>query len=209
MPRKNKQAKQKRGKGRPKKPIPTLEEMREQVRLGMRKTKERQLSRSEIDVKQLCEKVDGITHRNRFTKEEMQKLRDQVDLLYHEYVLDKWEEDAEQNAEQSKVLQALAIVGDPPASKKQMSPEEWNELHGLRKDGKGLKPGPRKRKPKSVFDMELEPGEPVDWEAIEKQWLEHEIARKAAEVKPLLGKRLRDDKLPDLKTKSEQPPIWI
>ena len=39
-------------------------------------------------------------------------------------------------------------------------------MHILRKNGKGLKPGPSKRKPKSVFDVELVTGEPIDLKSL-------------------------------------------
>ena len=42
---------------------------------------------------------------------------------------------------------------------KQPSEGELNPIHVLRKNGKGLKPDPSKRKPKSVIDDELMPGE--------------------------------------------------
>ena len=74
-----------------------------------------------------------------------------------------------------------------------MSEDEWNEMHGLRKNGKGLKPGPSKRKPKSVFDVELVPGEPIDFEELETQWMEEQIRRKALEPQQLKGKRMRGD----------------
>lgn len=66
-------------------------------------------------------------------------------------------------------------------------------MHGLGKDGKGLKPEPSKRKPKSVFDMELVPVEPIDFEELEVQWMEEQIRRKALEPQQLKGKRMRGD----------------
>ena len=66
-------------------------------------------------------------------------------------------------------------------------------MHGLGKDGKGLKPGPSKRKPKSVFDMELVPVEPIDFEELEVQWMEEQILKKKNEPQQLKGKRLRGD----------------
>ena len=66
-------------------------------------------------------------------------------------------------------------------------------MHGLGKDGKGLKPGPSKRKPKSVFDMELVPVEPIDFEELEVQWMEEQIRRNALEPQQLKGKRMRGD----------------
>ena len=123
----------------------------------------------------------------------MDSLRVKVDLLYHEFVLDKWQEDEEQSSPYAEALFALAIEKQGETSTKSMSEAEWNEMHGLRKDGKGLKPGPSKRKPKSVFDVELVPGEPVDFEELELQWMEEQILKKKNEPQQLKGKRLRGD----------------
>lgn len=117
-------------------------------------------------------------------------------------------ESIEKNEDTVQCLQALANDGRVSSDSKQMTVEEWNERHGLRKNGKGLKPGPAKQKPKNVFDFDLVPGEPVDWEAIETEWMEQIIVSKKAELQPLLGKRLRNDNLPDLKTQTQKSHQW-
>ena len=104
-----------------------------------------------MDITEVCEEVDAITLKHKYTREEMDSLRRKVDLLYHEFVLDKWQEDEEQSSPYAEALFALAIEKQAETSTKSMSEAEWNEMHGLRKNGKGLKPGPSKRKPKSVF----------------------------------------------------------
>ena len=65
-------------------------------------------------------------------------------------------------------------------------------MHVLRKIGKRLKPGSSKLKPKSVFDVELVSGEPIDFEELEVQWMEDQIRKKKEEPQQLTGKRLRD-----------------
>nr|WP_272152522.1 hypothetical protein [Synechococcus sp. AH-551-B05] len=159
----------------------------------MKRTQERQLGRAEMDITEVCEQVDALTIKHKYTKEEMDSLRRKVDLLYHEFVLDKWQEDEEQSSPYAEALFALAIEKQGETSAKPMSEAEWNQMHGLRKNGKGLKPGPSKRKPKSVFDVELVPGEPVDFEELELQWMEEQILKKKNEPQKLKGKRMRGD----------------
>ena len=179
--------------GRPKNKPKGIHELREQAQAGIRRTQARRVGRENLDVKEFCEKIDGITHRNKFTTSEINELRDTVDLLYHEFVISKWEDEAEKNVDLLPCLQALANDGALETDTQQMTPEEWNELHGLRKNGKGLKPGPSKRKPKSVFDVELVPGEPIDFEELETQWMEEQILKKKNEPQQLKGKRMRGD----------------
>ena len=108
-------------------------------------------------------------------------------------MIDQWQEDEEQMSPYATALFALAIENSPETSTKSMSEAEWNQMHGLRKDGKGLKPGPSKRKPKSVFDVELVPGEPIDFEELEVQWMEEQIRKQKEEPQQLKGKRMRGD----------------
>ena len=103
---------------------------------------------------------------------------------------------------------ALAIENPTETSTKPMSEEEWNQMHGLRKNGKGLKPGPSKRKPKSVFDIELIPGEPVDFEELEIQWMEEQILKKKNEPQQLKGKRMRDDAVNAVTPRAEVKSFW-
>lgn len=179
--------------GRPKRKPQSPAELRQQARESMRRTQERQLGRDAMDITEVCEQVDDITLKHKYTKEEMDSLRRKVDLLYHEFVLDKWQEEEQQMSPYAEALFALAIENQTDTSSKQMSEEEWNRMHGLRKNGKGLKPGPSKRKPKSVFDVDLVPGEPIDFEELEVQWLEEQIRKKMEEPQQLMGKRLRGD----------------
>ena len=191
----------------PRKPMSPYE-LQEQARESMRRTQERQLRRNEMDITAVCEQVDGITLKHKYTREEMDSLRKKVDLLYHEFVLDKWQQDEEQLSPYAEALFALAIEKQTETSSKQMSQEEWNAMHGLRKNGKGLKPGPSKRKPKSVFDVELVPGEPVDFEELEMQWMEEQILRKKYEPHQLKGKRLRNSSAKISNRNSSHQSFW-
>ena len=178
---------------RPRTQPKTPAELRQQARESMRRTQERQIGRADIDITEVCEEVDAITLKHKYTREEMDSLRRKVDLLYHEFVLDKWQEDEEQSSPYAEALFALAIEKQAETSTKSMSEAEWNKMHGLRKNGKGLKPGPSKRKPKSVFDVELVPGEPIDFEELEVQWMEEQIRKQKEKPQQLKGKRLRGD----------------
>ena len=194
--------------GRPKRKPQSPVALRQQARESMRCTQERQLGRAEMDIAEVCEEVDAITLKHKYTKEEMDSLRRKVDLLYHEYVIDQWQEDEEQMSPYAEALFALAIENSPETSTKPMSEAEWNEMHGLRKNGKGLKPGPSKRKPKSVFDMDLVPGEPIDFEELETQWMEEQILKKKNEPQQLKGKRMRGDAVNAVAQRPEIKSFW-
>ena len=183
----------KRSVGRPRRQPKSAHELQQKARDNIRRSQERQLGREVMDVKEICEKVDGITLKHKYTKEEMDLLRRKVDLLYHEYVLDRWQDEEQQMSPYAESLFALALEDETKTPCKQMSEAEWNQMHGLRKDGKGLKPGPSKRKPKSVFDVELVPGESIDFEELEIQWMEEQIRKKKEEPQQLKGKRMRGD----------------
>ena len=199
----------KRSVGRPRRQPKSAYELQQQARENIRRTQERQLGREVMDVKEICEKVDEITLKHKYTKEEMDLLRRKVDLLYHEFVLDKWQEDEKHMSPYAEALFALAIENQTETPSKQMSEEEWNRMHGLRKDGKGLKPGPSKRKPKSVFDIELVPGEPIDYEELEVQWMEEQIRLKAENPQPLQGKRLRTNTSASTRRSISSNSFWI
>ena len=161
-----------------------------------------------MDIDEVCEEVDAITLKHKYSREEMELLRRKVDLLYHEFVLDQWQEEEQQMSPYAEALFALATENQTDTSSKQMSEEEWNRMHGLRKNGKGLKPGPSKRKPKSVFDVELVPGEPVDFEELELQWMEEQILKKKNEPQQLKGKRMRGDAVNAVTPRAEVKSFW-
>ena len=93
-----------------------------------------------------------------------------VDFLYHEYVEQKQQEEAKAMAPYVETMRVLSIENNSQTTG-MMSKEEWNRQHGRRKDGKGLKPGPQKQNPKSIFDIELKPptNDLPDYEWLEQQ----------------------------------------
>lgn len=194
--------------GRPKRKPQLPAELQQQARQSMRRTQERQLGRAGMDIAEVCEEVDAITLKHKYTREEMDTLRRKVDLLYHEFVLDQWQEEDQQMSPYTQALFALAVDNPTETSTKPMSEAEWNRMHGLRKDGKGLKPGPSKRKPKSVFDVELVPGEPIDFEELEVQWMEEQIRKKKEEPQQLKGKRMRGDAVNAVAQRPEIKSFW-
>lgn len=194
--------------GRPKRKPQLPAELQQQARQSMRRTQERQLGRAGMDIAEVCEEVDAITLKHKYTREEMDTLRRKVDLLYHEFVLDQWQEEDQKMSPYTQALFALAVDNPTETSTKPMSEAEWNRMHGLRKDGKGLKPGPSKRKPKSVFDVELVPGEPIDFEELEVQWMEEQIRKKKEEPQQLKGKRMRGDAVNAVAQRPEIKSFW-
>ena len=109
---------------------------------------------------------------------------------------------------QAEALFALAIENQGNTSSKPKSKMEWGWMHVLRKNGKGLKPGPSKWKPKSVFDIELVPGEPINFEELEIQWMEEQIRRKREQPQQLKGKRMRDDAANAVAARAEVKSFW-
>ena len=74
-----------------------------------------------------------------------------------------------------ETLFAFVIQNQTEAFTQHMSEEVWHQMQELRKNGRGLNPGPNKQKPRSVFDLDLVPGEPIDFKELEMQWLEEQI----------------------------------
>ena len=79
--------------GRTKRKPQSLQELQLQERESMRRTQERQLGRNDMDIIEVCQQVDAITLKHKYTREEMNSLRRKVDLLYLKFVLDKWQGD--------------------------------------------------------------------------------------------------------------------
>ena len=56
--------------------------------------------------------------------------------------------------------------------------------------------------------MELVPGESIDFEELELQWMEEQIRRKALEPQQLKGKRMRGDAVNALAKRPEVKAFW-
>ena len=187
------EAKHKRG--RPKKQkVFTVQELQAQSAEYRRKAAEHRVGYQDLDVEDFVEEIDRLTRKRKHTEQEILDIRTKVDLLYHEFVEQKQQEEAEAMAPYAETMRTLAIENDSQTTE-MMSKAEWNRQHGLRKNGKGLKPGPQKQKPKSIFDIELKPAtnELPDYEWLEQQWFEQQVERMKNEPNFPVGKRLRDD----------------
>ena len=203
----------KRSRGRPKLQPKSPQQLKEEARAGIQRSMERRLGRKDIDVEELCIEVSGITHRNRFTKEERDELHEKVQMIYDEFVLAKWEEE-KMDESVVQTLRAVALESPRKTERKMQTREEWADNHGLRLDGK-RKPGPPKAKKKTVFDISpgergtaAAPSEPIDVELFESQWMDAQIAKQKEEDCFLKGRRLRKIADPP-KRRAEPKNFWI
>lgn len=191
-------------RGRPRNKPMSGPELRQKALEGIKRTAERQLEREDIDVIALVEEVETITGKHRFTREEMDELRKKVDLLYNEYVLEKWEEEAKAFEAYVDPLRAITLDSGKPLEG-MMSREEWNLAHGLRADGSKRR-GPAPKKKKTVWDLAPgergtaeKPGEPIDFvqmeQELEARMMEEYMQERDAHPQQNVGKRLRKDHL--------------
>ena len=190
----NKKPKRKVGRP-PKQQYFSADELQKQAVERLRKSAEQRTQYKQLDVDEFISDVDRLNRKRKLTEEEILDIRTKVDLLYHQYVEQKHIDEAAITEPFAPTLRALALEGKA-APIKCMSVEEWREAHGLRKDGKGLKPGPAKKKPKTIYDVELQEdnSELPDYEQLETQWMEHRMEQMKHEPNFPVGKRLRDDK---------------
>lgn len=201
----------------------SAEELRLKAQQRIRQRAEARSGIPDLDVDEFVHKIGGITGKHKFTREEMDEIRQRVDLLYQNYVTDKQEA---QEKEQALFFEAARtardITGEPASDKfKPMPKEEWADEHGLRRNLKQRKPGPPKKKKKAIWDMEpgekglaSAPGEAphFDIQQAEEQWLQNKmqehIEMLEEESKFLKGKRYRPDELPTQKP-ADQQNFWI
>jgi hypothetical protein len=195
----NTKDKAKRGRP-PKQKVFTPQELKEESVKQRRAAQKRRIDEMDIDVPALCDEVDGISYRNRLTKEEIDELKRKVYLIYEHYVLERWEEEAALRKDvDDRIEKALAETeASRPGLDKPMSREEWNEIHRLRPDGK-RKPGPQPKRKKNIFEVPTdkfgEPLEALTEEQIvefEQQYLSEKYAEHRQEEGQFLkGKRVR------------------
>ena len=124
----------KRGRGRPKLQPVSAEELRMQALAGIKQTADLRLKRGEIDVPTFVEEIEAVTGKHKFTRKEMDEMREKVDLIYNEYINQQWEEEEQYRAPFIDTLRAAAIESGVTATG-MMNREEWYLAHGLRKDG--------------------------------------------------------------------------
>ncbi|QNJ25147.1 hypothetical protein SynSYN20_00805 [Synechococcus sp. SYN20] len=165
------------------------------------------------DVEELCDTVDNLTHRNRFTQEEMDELKLKVNRLYDEFVVTQMADDEVMwSATEARIDSALAEGNSAPS--KPMTEEEWRKLHRLRPNGK-RKPGPLPKKKKNIYEIPAgtsglaeERTPSLDCDELERQWLENYIEEQKNEPQFLKGKRVRNGSVPMQPVKPAAN-IWI
>jgi hypothetical protein len=180
---------------------------------GIHRTQRRYREQLVPDVEELCETVDALTHRNRFTQEEMNELKMKVNRLYDEFVVGQMADDERMwSATEARIASAVAEGDSTPSQP--MTEEEWRKLHRLRPNGK-RKPGPLPKKKKTIYEIPAgtsglaeERTPSLDCDEIERQWMENYIEEQKNEPKFLKGKRVRNDSTPTLPAKPAAD-FWI
>lgn len=210
--------KPKRKVGRPpKKKYFSAAELVDKAAARLEAAQKRRIDEMNIDVPVLCDEVEAITHRNRLSNEEITDLKTKVNLLYERYVLTQWEEEAAVRSDveiriEKQLNEKMQSAAEEQAT---MSPEEWNNIHRLRPDGK-RKPGPAPKKKPTIFEVPPEVfGEeqaPLSQELItelEQEYLMKEYEQIQEEDKRILkGKRVRAfDAYPTPRKQSKS--FWI
>lgn len=151
MPRKKIEPKKKRG--RPRLQPQSAAALRAKAQAGVRAAAERRQGIHEIDVEDLCDSIDRLNGKFKFTRKEMDDMREKVEMLYQKFVVDKQEQEAEDHALFNEAARVKALMtGAPSTSGKQMTREDWCKQHGLRPNGK-RKPGPKKKPAKKFYEV--------------------------------------------------------
>ena len=193
-----------RGRGRPKLQPLSAQELRMKAVAGIKRTADHQLNRGEIEVLTFVEEIQSVTGKHKFTRKEMDEMRQKVDLIYHEYIKQQWEDEEQYRAPFIDTLRSAALESDK-APVRMMTKEEWYLAHGLRKDGTKRR-GPAPKKKKAVWDLSPgdrgtadRPSEPVDLDEMERQleakMMDEYIRQQAEEPQMYKGKRVRKDDL--------------
>jgi len=68
--------------------------LREEAQAKIREAKERRLGRADLDGEEFVDKVGSITGKHKFSRKELDSIRETVDLLYAEFVAEKQEREA-------------------------------------------------------------------------------------------------------------------
>ena len=161
---------------------------------------ERRLGIHELDVEEFCDSIDKLSGKQKFTRQEMDGMRETLALLYQKYVTDVQEQEAKDNAVFNEAARVKALMTEAPVTTgKQMTRQLWHEEHGLRPNGK-REPDPSKKPAKKVY--EVDPAKygmassrdevpVVDLEAMEAEAYNQMMERLIEEQKFKLGKRFR------------------
>lgn len=186
----------KRGRGRPKNQPKSAADLRTAALTKIRESKKRRLGLTDEVLEETVEQVQQLNGKFKFTKQEMDDLRNRVEFFYQDYLNNKANDEAEANKLVNERLRKEALA-NPQPSPKQMTEAEWNQAHGLRADG-SKKRGPAPKKKKTIYDIDPgerglgeAPAEPVDINAIEAQ-VEAELFERHIEEQRNLPPLLRN-----------------
>lgn len=211
--------KQKRGRGRPRK-VYNLEAERERTIQVIKERRADRLGLDGINPEEHINRAMALSHRNKLSKAEVDELREIYQALYEKFLETQWTMEEIWNerfvaaARDAAIEVALENPEHPRPERKQMSWEDWCKEHKLRPQNGKRKPGPSKKKPKAVWDLEPGergnaegPSEPIDVGALEQKFIEQYIADKEAEQQFPKGKRFRDDHL-QVQRRRQQQSFW-
>ena len=192
-------------------------ELREKALESIRASTKKRLALDELDVIDFCNDASNITGKHKFTKEEMDSIRERVDFIYRDAVEAQHQVEEEANTLYAEALRDIAIQSET-SSQSLMTREQWFKEHDLRPDG-SRKRGPKPKRKKKFYEVEpgdkglaTAPSEPVDIEAMEQELLneiyaEHQREKEARHPNTF-GKRLRPDASPARSTPSPKS-FWI
>ena len=215
----------KRGRGRPRLVPVSGEQLRQKAQENLRKAEERRALQEQSllppspDTAEVIEEASAVTRKHRYTKEEMQELRDKLDYIYQKYLQEQWEEEAQKNKELNKRLHQEALsTKAKPSNVKLMSETEWNTSHGLKPDGT-KKRGPVPKRKKLVWELEpgekgtaAEPSQPIDVDAMETELetklIEEHIKEQQKQPQFIKGKRVRSNNRAD-QNSPQTKSFWI
>jgi hypothetical protein len=186
----------KRGRGRPKNQPKSAAELRLDALAKIHEAKKRCLEITDDVLEETYEVVQRLNGKFKFSRSEMDYLRNRVEFFYQDYLNNKAHDEAEANKIVNERMRKEALDNPQPSSK-QMTSAEWNEAHGLRADG-SKKRGPAPKKKKTIYDIAPgerglgeAPAEPVDIDAIEAQ-VEAELFERHIEEQKKLPPLLRN-----------------
>ena len=186
----------KRGRGRPKNQPKSAAELRLDALAKIHEAKKRRLEITDEVLEETYEEVQRLNGKFKFSRSEMDYLRNRVEFFYQDYLNNKAKDEADANKLDNERMRKEAL-DNPQPSPKQMTEAEWNKAHGLRADG-SKKRGPAPKKKKTIYDIAPgerglgeAPAELVDIDAIEAQ-VEAELFERHIEEQRNLPPLLRN-----------------
>jgi len=213
----------KRGPGRPKSTPVSGNELRRKALAGIEAMAKKRAQEAEViipepDIDEVIERASAVTRKHKYTKEEMEDLREKLDFIYQKYLEEQWQAEADNDRELNKKLHEISLQGEAVPAYQPMSEEDWNINHGFRADG-SRKRGPTPKKKKTIWEIEpgekgtaMKPSEPMDLDALEAEMearmMEQYIEEQKSE--PQFRKGRRVSRLNPQPTKRETPKsFWV